>query len=183
MRFFHESTIISGSHSTQRHHVRDAVQSSGMVKYSRDGLLFRLKDWNNLDQEEMVVKSQEHGENDLHVSEPGLFSATMYPELYGITEPCFLLSQANRLGNEKDAAEHDGTENTLSLQDFLYWAKAIEKRINNTEGMIPIIPALSNRELIDQHVLETVLHGMQAALAIYFYWRLYDVDSSICRKR
>lgn len=42
-----------------------------MVAYSRDGLFFRLKDWNNLDQEDMVVKSQEDGENDLHLSEPG----------------------------------------------------------------------------------------------------------------
>ena len=118
----------------------------------------------------MVVKSQEQGENDLNVSEPGLFSATTYPETYGIIEPrIFMLSQAIRLGNEKDVAEHDGTENLLLLEDFLYRAKAIEKRINNMEGVIPITPAFGNREPIDQHVLETVLHGMQAALAIYFY--------------
>ena len=184
MRFFHESTIISGSHSKQRHHVRDAVESSGMVKYSRDGLLFRIKDWNNLDEEEMVVKSQEQGENDLHVSKPGLFSATMYPEIYGIPEPwIFLLSQAIRLGNEKDAAEHDGTENTISLKDFLYRAKAIERRINNMDGIIPTMPTFGNREPIDQDVLETVLHGMQAALAIYFYRRVYDVASSMLQEK
>ena len=180
MRFFHESTIIFGLHSRQRHHVREAVESSGMVVYSRDGLCFRLKDWNNLDQAEMVVKSQEEGENDLHLSEPGLFSATMYPEIYGIPEPwIFLLSQAIRLGNEKDAAEHDVTENTLPPKDFLRRAKAIERRINNMEGMVPMIPASGKGEPIDQHVLETILHGMQAALAIYFYRRVYDIDASM----
>ncbi len=184
MRFFHESTIVSGLHSRQRHHVREAVESSGMVVYSRDGLLFRLKDCNNLDQEEMVVKSQEEGENDLHLSEPGLFSATMYPEIYGIPEPwIFLLSQAIRLGNEKDAAENDPTESVVPLKSFLCRAKAIERRINNMEGMIPIIPTPGNREPIDQHVLETVFLGMQAALAIYFYRRVYDVDASMLQKK
>ena len=184
MRFFHESTIICGLHSRQRHHVREAVESSGMVVYSRDGLFFRLKGWNSLDQEEMVVKSQEEGENDLHVSEPGLFSATMYPEIYGISEPwIFLLSQAIRLGNEKDAAEHDVTENKLPLKDFLRRAKAIERRINNMEGMVPMIPASGKGESIDQHVLETVMHGMQAALAIYFYRRVYDIDASMLQQK
>ena len=49
--------------------------------------------------------------------------------------------------------------------------------------MIPIIQAFSNRELKDQHVLETTLHGMQAALAIYFYRRVYEIDSSMLRKK
>ena len=184
MRFFHESTIISGLHSRQRHHVREAVESSGMVIYSRDGLSFRLKDWDDLDQEETVVKSQEEGENDLHVSEPGLFSATMYPEIYGIPEPwIFLLSQTIRLGNERDAAEHGIREKTLSLKDFLRRAKAIERRINNMEGMIPIVSASGNREPVDQRVFESIQHGMQAALAIYFYRRVYDVDASMLQKK
>ena len=179
MRFFHESTIISGLHSKQRHHVREAVESSGMVVYSRDGLFFRLKDWNNLDQEDMMVKSQEEGENDLHLSEPGQFSATMYPEIYAIPEPwIFLLSQTIRLGNEKDAAEHDVTEIALPLKEFLCRAKAIEKRINNMQGMVPKT-ASGNYEPTNQNVLETVLHGMQAALAIYFYRRVYDIDAAM----
>ena len=180
MRFFHESTIISGLHSKQRHHVREAIETSGMVVYSRDGLFFRLKDWNNLDQEDMVVKSQEEGENDLHVSEPGQFSATMYPEIYGIPESwIFLLSQTIRLGNEKDAAEHDDTEIALPLKDFLCRAKAIEKRINNMQGMVPKKPAPGNREPMDQNILETMLQGMQAALAIYFCRRVYDIDAAM----
>ena len=180
MRFFHESTIISGLHSRQRNHVREAVESSGMVIHSRDGLSFRLKEWNDLDQEEMVVKSQEEGENDLHLSEPGLFSATMYPEIYGIPEPwIFLFSQTIRLGNERDAAELGVSEKPLPLKDFLNRAKAIERRINDMECMIPIVTASGNREPIDQYVLETSLHGMQTALAIYFYRRVYDVDASM----
>ena len=184
MRFFHESTIISGLHSRQRHHVREAVESSGMVVYSRDGLFFRVKDWNNLDQEDTLVKSQEDGENDLHLSEPGQFSATMYPEIYGIPEPwIFLLSQTIRLGNEKDAAEHNDTEIALPLKDFLCRAKAIERRINNMQGMAPKVPASGNREPLDQNVLETVLQGMQAALAIYFYRRVYDIDAAMLQQR
>lgn len=180
MRFFHESTIISGLHSRQRHHVREAVESSGMVVYSRDGLFFRVKDWNNLDQEDMVVKSQEAGENDLHLSEPGQFSATMYPEIYGIPETwIFLLSQTIRLGNEKDAADHDDTELSLPLKDFLCRAKAIEKRIHNMQGMVPKRPASSNHQPSDQNVLETVVQGMQAALTIYFYRRVYDIDAAM----
>ena len=184
MRFFHESTIMTGTHSRQRHHVREAVESSEMVVYSRDGLSFRLKDWNDLDQEETVVKSQEEGENDLHVSEPGLFSATMYPEIYGIPETwIFLLSQTIRLGNERDTAEHGLKEKTTPLKDFLRRAKAIERRINNMEGMMPIVSTSGNREPIDQHVFETILQGMQAALAIYFYRRVYDVDASMLQRK
>ena len=184
MRFFHESTIISGLDSRQRHHVREAVESSGMVLYSRDGLLFRVKDWNNLDQEDSVVKSQEVGENDLHLSEPGQFSATMYPEIYGIPEPwIFLLSQTIRLGNEKDAAEHYNTEIALPLKDFLCQAKAIERRINNMQGMVLTRPASGNHEPLDQNVPETVLQGMQAALAIYFYRRVYDIDATMLQAK
>ena len=104
-RIIHESIFICGANSTQRHHIRTAIESSGLGMYSLDSLSFRLTGWKDLNQEMMRVRGQEEGENDLHLERPGLWSSTLYPEIFGIPEQwVFLLSQVIRLGKEKDAA-------------------------------------------------------------------------------
>ena len=116
-RIFHESMFICGANSKQRRHVRDAIQSSGLVVYGQDVPVFRINGWTNLFREMMAVKSQEDGENDLHIERPGLFVTTLYPEIYGVPEPwMFLLSQVIRLGNEKESSEQDDAGETTQSE-------------------------------------------------------------------
>ncbi|KAE8155026.1 fungal-specific transcription factor domain-containing protein [Aspergillus avenaceus] len=165
-RFFYETTATE---SRQRHHFRLSIQSSGLAQYSSDSLSFRLRAWDDLDQEMQVVKSQEQGENDLHLEHPGIFAATLYPEIFGIPESwILLLSLVIRLGREKDLAEAQDTPDPLSLRDFTKRAKAVERRIQTLE------PPFNS----DNH-LASVLEAIHHALAIFFYRRIYDLDSSV----
>lgn len=173
MRLFHESTFVPLGYieSSHRREIRHAVESSG-VSGSSDNLSFRLLLWNDLFHEMTVMKDQIEGENDLHIARPGLFPSTMYPEIFGIPEPFFFYwSQIIRLGNEKDIAEHNSEP--TSLGDFSKRAKAIERGVNQLQSKTLI------RQQDDSLVLTSLLDGMQSALQIYFYRRIYDVSSSI----
>ncbi|KAE8143857.1 fungal-specific transcription factor domain-containing protein [Aspergillus pseudotamarii] len=174
-RFFYESTFTGGMNSRQRHYFRRSIESSGLAQYSRDDLSFRLRGWENLDQEMMEVKSQEDGENDLHLERPGIFSATLYPEIFGVPEPwVLLLSLVIRLGREKDIAESHDLPNPLTLKDFSSRAKAIERRINNLER--------PSQAQFDEH-LNNMLDAMYHALSIYFYRRVYDMEASMLQQK
>ncbi|KAE8341996.1 hypothetical protein BDV24DRAFT_174112 [Aspergillus arachidicola] len=174
-RFFYESTFTGGMNSRQRHDFRRSIESSGLAQYSRDDLSFRLRGWENLDQEMMEVKSQEDGENDLHLERPGIFSATLYPEIFGVPESWVqLLSLVIRLGREKDIAESHDLPNPLTLKDFSSRAKAIERRINNLER--------PGQAQLDEH-LSNMLDAMYQALSIYFYRRVYDMEASMLQQK
>lgn len=185
-RMFHESIFVCAANSSQRQHVRRAIESSGLAPASVDSLSFRLYKWKNLHQEMLRVRDREEGENDLHLERPGLFSATLYPETFGIPEAWLhLLSCVIRLGTEKDAAEEPGSSlNSLSLKDFISRAKALEdyinqlKRPNEEPFTFP-----SHHSTIDQHILENMLEALRLALAIYFYRRIYDINASILQEK
>lgn len=184
-RMFHESIFICGANSTQRRHVRLAIESSGLAPASVDGLSFRLYKWKNLHQEMLRVRDREEGENDLHLERPGLFSATLYPEIFGIPEPwLLLLSLVIRLGTEKDEAEHQSTPNGLNLKDFVSRAKALEDYINQLQRPSQPTPAFATHQSsIDQHILENMLEAMRHALAIYFYRRIYNLNASMLQEK
>ena len=129
-RIFHETMFVTDSNDGHRHHVRNAIESSGMVVYGQDAPSFRIFPWTDLSQDMLRIKDQDDGENDLHIERPGLWAGTLYPEVYGVQEAwLFLLSQVIRLGNEKDTAEAGVYSGGLSLKDFTTRAKAIEKAI------------------------------------------------------
>lgn len=184
-RLFYESTSICGGNSMQRRNVREAVESSGLTRYSHDSLSFRLPSWNNLDQEMSEVKNQEVGENDLHLERPGVYTATLYPEIFGVPEPwVVLLSLIIRLGNAKDAAEEGSLPSCLTLKEFTSRAKSIESLVNHLQRPNQItISGTVNESQIDQFVLENMLDAVQYALAIYFYRRIYDVDASMLQEK
>ncbi|KAJ5334020.1 transcriptional regulator family: Fungal Specific TF [Penicillium brevicompactum] len=179
-RIIHESVFICGANSGQRHHVRTAVESSGLGRYSLDSLSFRLSGWKNLHQEMMRVRGQEEGENDLHLERPGFWSNTLYPEIFGIPESwVFLLSQIIRLGKEKDAAEGDDETKCLSLKDFIGRAKTLEEYINNLQP-----PSLEiTHSQLDRDIIQSMLDAMKNALAIYFYRRIHDVDAAMLQQK
>ncbi|KAJ5137740.1 hypothetical protein N7526_003973 [Penicillium atrosanguineum] len=183
-RMFHESIFICGANSTQRRHVRRAIESSGLAPASVDGLSFRLYKWKNLHLEMLRVRDREEGENDLHLERPGHFSATLYPEIFGIPEPwLLLLSLVIRLGTEKDGAEKN-IPGSLGLKDYISRAKALEEYINELPKHIPETVAFSSQQSsVDQQILESMLEAMRHALAIYFYRRIYDLDASMLQEK
>lgn len=184
-RMFHESIFVCAANSNQRQHVRRAIESSGLAPASVDGLSFRLYKWKNLHQEMLRVRDREEGENDLHLERPGLFSATLYPEIFGIPEAwLLLLSCVIRLGTEKDAAEEQSNPNGLNLRDFINRAKALEDYINQLQRPNQTTFTFSSQHsTIDHHILENMLEAMRLALAIYFYRRIYDINASILQEK
>lgn len=183
-RLFHESIFICGANSSQRHVVRKAIESSGLAPASVDGLSFRLYKWKNLHQEMLRVRDREEGENDLHLERPGLFSATLYPEIFGIPEAwLLLLSLVIRLGTEKNGAEQQDSANNLNLKDFISRAKNLEDYINQLQGPSPIPTLTNNQSPVDQHILENMLEAMRHALAIYFYRRIYNLNPTMLQQK
>lgn len=195
MRLFHESTFLIGvtgeTESAHRRQVRRAVEWSGESASSTDNLTFRLLQWNDLPREMAVIKDQFEGENDLHIAKPGLYPPTMYPEIFGIPESfMFLLSQVIRLGNEKDIAQQEKQrradqsyepQTCRQVGDFTIRAKAMERGIEQLRGQIrpEMSSGTDNNNNNDPYVLPSLLEGLQHALSIYFYRRIYDVSSSL----
>lgn len=175
-RILHESTFVGGTNSSHRQHVRSAIESSGLVVYGQDSGIFRLSSWSNLAEDMMRVKCQEEGENDLHLEYPGFWSATLYPEIFGVPEPwVFLVSFVIRLARAKEAAEQEVATERLSAKEFLHRAKAIEKYINQMQHA----PETSE----EGHEIGNMLNAMRHALTIYFYRRIYDVDASMLQHK
>jgi len=182
MRIMHESIFLLGKESRQRLQVRMAVESSGLIIAGQDKTCFRLSGWDNLVQKMLEVKSRDQVENDLHLETPGFFSATMYPEIYGVPEEwVVLLSQVIRLGNEKDLIK-DGSS-TLSVNDFWNRAKALEGCVVQGQRLTTAGFAQSQTPGIDGQVLEPLLDALHNALIIYFYRRIHDIDASMLQEK
>ncbi|KAI1638919.1 fungal-specific transcription factor domain-containing protein [Biscogniauxia mediterranea] len=189
-RIFYESTCVSTMPSSHRRRVLEAVQASGVMVYGQDSCRFRLPNWRDLGQEMLVMKTQEEGENDLHLERPGIWTATLYPEIFGVPEVLvFLLSLVIRLGKEKDAAEQqeqqqqqqhnlDTSGDCISLRDFLDRARVLEKCIKQTVARAPPEAAGHDHEL-----LKNMVAAMQSALSIFFYRRIYDVDAAMLQQK
>lgn len=182
-RLFHESTYMQGRNLGHRLQVQASIESSGLAIHSYDSLTFRLPAWKDFDLEMLQVKNQVEGENDLHLEKLGDFPPTLYPEIFGIPESwILLLSLTIRLGNEKEAAGRNGTNS--NLKDFMSQAKAIETRITQLQRPAALEASMTSRlSLTDQEVMGKMLDGMQEALAIYFYRRIYDIDASMLQKK
>jgi arginine metabolism regulation protein II len=183
-RIFYESTIVLNSDSSHRHHVQKSVESSQLVIRGQDSLSFQLSSWRNLEEEMMELKSQDEGENDLHLERPGNWPQTLYPEIFGIPESWILLvSLILRLGKEKDASEQDESANAFVLKDFFSRAKSIEKCINQLQHPAPTNDIPNQKPQGDPHLLKNMLDATQQALAIYFYRKIYDIDASMLQQR
>lgn len=157
-------------------HVREAVETSGLAIF-QDNMCFRLGDWKDLDQDMKREKDQEEGENDLHLEYLGVWSATLYLEIFGVSETwVFLVSLVVRLAREKSAAQREGESNQLSAKDFLSRAKAIERCINQMREP-------RNIDHCVDPVVDSMLEAMRNALSIYFYRRIYEIDTDLLRHK
>lgn len=159
-----------------------------MFVQGQDNLSFRVLTWDDLDQKFLEAKNQEQGENDLHLASPGLWPATLYPEIFGVPEVWLsLLSQVIRLGNEKDLSETKAP--TLSLTEFSSRAKALERCILNWDesASTSIVESSTHKSLqivnIDWIMLESMLSALRHALVIYFYRRIHDIDPEMLQSK
>ncbi|KAI1206945.1 arginine metabolism regulation protein II [Annulohypoxylon truncatum] len=179
-RVFYESLCICNN-NPHRHEVQKAIESSGSIIYSKDSLSFQVSRWRDLAQEMLVPKDQEEGENDLHLERPGAWPATLYPEIYGVPEPLiYLLSCIIRLGKEKDSAGQGVAQTGSDLAEFLSRAKNLEnciKQHRDQSGLATL--EISRVEVAKVDNLANIISAVQNALAIYFYRRIYDVDSAL----
>ncbi|KAF9870685.1 hypothetical protein CkaCkLH20_11787 [Colletotrichum karsti] len=184
-RLLHESTYSGSVQSEHRKHVRKAIEASNAISYSLDSLSFRLADWENLDQDMKKVKDQQEGENDLHLQIPGIWAATLYPEIFGIPEiHVFMLSVVIRLGRAKDEGTYSGG---AGLKEFMSRAKAVERCIHQLKrkpGYVVADAPITDPELRHcQQLLDNLAQAMQLALAIYFYRRIYDVEAEMLQDK
>ncbi|KAF4998617.1 hypothetical protein FGRMN_2943 [Fusarium graminum] len=184
-RLSHESTFTENSlNLDHRNRVRESIEASGARAYSQDSLSFRLTTWSNLDQDMLREKGQVEGENDLHLQHPGIWSATLYPEIFGVPElHLFMLSLVIRLGREKD---DDPASSGLNLGEFMVRAKAVERWIKQLHVLRQSIWMVEAPVDQDQQQAVTPLNSlseaMQHALAVYFYRRIYDLDLEMLEK-
>ncbi|KAI5363496.1 Putative fungal transcription factor [Septoria linicola] len=153
---------------------------------------FRLARWQlSLDQKMLEKKTRERGENDLCLQEPGVWSSTMYLEVFGVPESwLILLSQAIRLGNERDIASEECDDSALSWQEFTSRARVLERCISSwsppevhlrSEQCHRTQPGASDDGTAA--VIEDVLSCLHSALRIYFYRRIYNVDAAILQQQ
>ncbi|KAK5053929.1 hypothetical protein LTR84_001891 [Exophiala bonariae] len=184
-RLFYESTSAAKTSSKQRIHVIKAVESSGVVAYGQDSTSFRLPNFQDLDKEMQRIKNQEEGENDLHLERIGDFPTTLYPEVFGVPEVyMLLLSLVIRLAKEKDGTEEFGKGTTTPLKEFMAQAKSVEQSILQMHPARYTASVASNLKNYDNlDVIQNMLTAIHNALAIYFYRRVYDLDSSLLQKR
>ncbi|KAJ5004725.1 hypothetical protein K4K48_009159 [Colletotrichum sp. SAR 10_66] len=184
-RLLHESTFPGSIQSEHRKHVRKAIEASNASSYSLDSLSFRLTEWVNLDQEMQRIKDQDVGENDLHLQIPGIWTATLYPEIFGIPEiHVFLLSLVIRLGRAKD---DEMFSDATGLKEFMSRAKSVEKCIHQLKRKPSHVVAdglITDPELQHcQQLLDNLAQAMQLALAIYFYRKVYDVEADMLQDK
>ncbi|KAI1459807.1 arginine metabolism regulation protein II [Annulohypoxylon moriforme] len=179
-RVFYESLCVSNN-NPHRHEVQRAIESSDSIIYSKDSLSFRVSRWRDLAQEMLKSKTREEGENDLHLERPGMWPATLYPEIYGVPESLiYLLSCIIRLGKEKDNAGQGISRTSSDIAEFLSRAKNLEdciKQHRDQSGISAFQIPYSEMAKVDH--LANIISAVQNALAIYFYRRIYDLDSAL----
>lgn len=183
-RLSHESTFTEDTlNLDHRNRIREAIEASDVRAYSLDNLSFRLTTWRDLDQDMLKTKGQEEGENDLHLQHPGIWSATLYPEIFGVPElHLFMLSLVIRLAREKDQSQDE----TITLKEFMVRAKAVErwiKQLHVLRQSIWLAETPTGREQQQSvNLLNSLADTMQHALSVYFYRRIYDLDPSMLQR-
>lgn len=182
---FYESTALHQIASTEQQYrctqpdAHDSIDSEAQQDHP-----FRLARWQlPLDQKMLEEKTQDRGENDLCLQEPGVWNSTMYPEIFGVPESwLILLSQSIRLGNERDIAGERPDDSTLSWQEFSSRAQALERCISSWQPP-NIRHSYEQNQYVDEdhtaELVENMLSCLHSALRIYFYRRIYNVDAVI----
>ncbi|KAF2136914.1 uncharacterized protein K452DRAFT_236777 [Aplosporella prunicola CBS 121167] len=187
-RLFFESTSVSAGTTRA---IRNEARMRDEIRQFQPSTVFRFSDWGfNEEQRMLEDKNPELGQNDMHLELPGKWDLTMYPHIYGIPETfLFLLSQATRLGNEREAMEaHPDDYPATSVNTLFQCVKAVEKHIFEWAppacGYPEGYDATVDPSLLDSNrrVVHHLLLSLHQALIIFFYRRVYDVNPMILQQ-
>ncbi|ETS86379.1 hypothetical protein PFICI_00207 [Pestalotiopsis fici W106-1] len=182
-RLFYESLCI-GKTSSHRKEVQNAIESSELIIYSQDSPSFKaLSNWHDPTQQTLYIKTQEEGENDLHLEHPGVWPATLYPEIYGIPEGLiYFLSCTIRLGKEKDAMDQGHGSSSINMSEFFKRARTLERCIKQFPDWTSEM-RVSEADFPGDEKLANMIIAVRNALAIYFYRRIYDIDAELLQSK
>lgn len=157
----------------------------------QDSPVFKIGRWSELNENMTEIKSKVSGETDLHLERPGLWAATLYPDIFGIPESWMvLLSQTIRLGNERVAMERNNSSARLTFKDFSSRARSLESCIMQWRNLtlrdklswdprLGIETASADRQAVIRNMLEALCES----LSIYFYRRIYDIHPSLLQEK
>ena len=179
-RILQESISLTSSRAALQLEVITHVQQGAEVFIvGSDPPFFCTTDWQNLEEQFLQTKTQESGENDLHLSKPGSWPPSLYNEIFDVTEDWLsLLSQTIRLANEKELAENiDDT--VLGIREFLARAKMLEKCL--TVRARPFQHFGGNA--ISASNSNTVGKVTFNALQIYYYRRIHNLDAILMQPK
>lgn len=128
-------------------------------------------------QEELAAtgpKDPDVGLHDIHLDDPREDRATMYDQIYGLPEPWLsLLSRTTKLANVLDAQKLAGRNTTAPAQSDI-----LQKRASSMENMVCSFAA---QDIVGDSTSPNyhMTRALTAALVIYFYRRIRDVNSWI----
>ncbi|KAI1362926.1 arginine metabolism regulation protein II [Xylaria arbuscula] len=187
-RVFYESICVS-SNNAHRQEVRKSIESSGYSIYGIDSVSFvNQPQWHNLSHDMLNLKSLEIGENDLHLERPGKWPPTLYDEIYGVPETLvFFLSCIIRLSNAKEvSAKPQSAGLGLSIARYLDLAKILETCIKEYRQPRHATTTEKGAPQSDSGTKANgsalITRAVESALKIYFYRRVYDVDTSLLQQ-
>ncbi|VUC29422.1 unnamed protein product [Clonostachys rosea] len=180
-RLMYESTCMRGIDFKHRHRVCNDIASISVVPYPEDSMAYRPPNWQNLD-EEMSKPRSPDSETEHEDEVLGIWPDALYSKASGLPEQWIqLVLHVVLLGKEKDAAEQSSSSSGAisDLQQFLERAKTLDRCINQH---IAQATQASHRTAEncppEQQALDNVLDAIRHSLQIYFYRRIYDVNSS-----
>ena len=186
IRIVGESTYVLHDYNTYVN-VADHFQSrtpprerADSLQNSRQGHNARLDDFLRLEPqgEDVDIELQKEpdiGLIDIHLDDPRQYSATMYLQIYGLSETWLsLVSQTTRLANVTDTWRISGREAPSWLQ------RSLRKRAERLENMVCSF-ASNNQDNEDDTPSPTshMIRALNSALVIFFYRRIRDVNSWI----
>jgi len=174
------------------HNSKRAAEGRSDFGLSRSGHNARLDDFlrldavqDNGDAELDEQKDRETGLLDIHLEDPRDDPATLYLQIYGVSERWLtLLSQTTRLANVVDTIRFSGKAKSIHLMNSL------ERRKERLENMIcafasttPAAQTSAQSNYLNEEgttsqlePIESMTRALNAALVIFFYRRIRNVN-------
>lgn len=178
-RLMYESTCMRGIDFKYRSRVSTDIKSVSVVPYPEDSMAFRPPNWQNLDEEiSSQTQSPESDSTDQNNEILGLSPDALYSKVSGLPKHwIILILHIVLLGKEKDAVEQSARSGTLQLHEFLSRAKTLERCIN--QHIVQAKPPHQETQAVEnREALENMLEAIRHSLQIYFYRRIYEVNTS-----
>lgn len=169
-------------------HSSNSGESRSSFRSSRSGHNARLDDFLRLDAQGDgdtdldEQKDREIGLLDIHLEDPRNDPATLYLEIYGVSETWLtLLSQTTRLANVIDTIKLSGRVKNVHLM------ASLERRTERLENMVCSFASAPANKLTshsedtrEEHAqskpIDCMIRALNAALVIFFYRRIRNVN-------